>query len=105
MRVLTSHVWFGAIAIWLTLGVSSVAQSEPNCTCRYKGQSYALDTCVCLSTSEGPRMACCGLVLNNTSWNFTKKLCPVVEYSTPKPTQTYAAWHRAQRVEEIAVLR
>ncbi len=81
-----------AIFFIATLTAASFASGEPNCTCRYKGQSYALDSCVCLSTSDGPRMACCGMVLNNTSWKFTKQHCPVVERASPAPTQSFAVW-------------
>jgi hypothetical protein len=94
MCVLASMRWLAVFAFAAMFVIVGDAQSEPNCTCRYKGQSYALDTCVCLSTAEGPRMACCGLVLNNTSWNFTKKHCPVVENTPPRAKQSYAAWHQ-----------
>ena len=28
-------------------------------------------------TPSGPRMACCDRVLNNTSWTFTSRSCPM----------------------------
>lgn len=74
----------------ISLAIAAVAHSEPNCTCRYKGQSVALESCICLSTSAGPRLACCGMVLNNTSWKFTDRLCPVAERTAPN--QSFAAW-------------
>ena len=86
-----------AAALVATLGAAALAYGEPNCTCRYKGQSYALDTCVCLSTSDGPRMACCGLVLNNTSWKFTKNRCPVVDDTRSSPNQSFAARRETYR--------
>jgi hypothetical protein len=93
MRVFAVKYWVAAFA--LAASVATPALGDPNCTCRYKGQSYALDSCVCLSTPDGPRMACCGMVLNNTSWNFTKKHCPVVKRSTPG--MSLAAWHEEAR--------
>ncbi len=59
------------------LASPNVVMGDPNCTCRYAGQSYALDTCVCIVTPQGARMACCGMVVNNTSWKFTRNGCPV----------------------------
>jgi hypothetical protein len=81
---------------------ATVAHSEPNCTCRYKGQSFALESCICLSTSAGPRLACCGMVLNNTSWKFTDRLCPVAERTMPN--QSFAAW-RDKTQSSVKTLR
>jgi hypothetical protein len=84
---------------------SAVALAGPSCTCRFKGESYAIDSCVCLSTSEGPRLACCGFVLNNTSWNFTKKLCPVAEGSPSMTNQSLAAWSEKAPSDDILSVR
>lgn len=54
------------------------SQADIQCTCRYAGQSYALGTCLCISRpGTGPQYACCGMVLNNTSWTFREGGCPV----------------------------
>ncbi|MCW2309197.1 hypothetical protein [Rhodobium gokarnense] len=47
------------------------------CSCRYQGQSYQLGSTVCLKTPQGERMARCEMVLNNTSWHFLEKGCPL----------------------------
>ena len=47
------------------------------CSCRYDGQSFQLGTTVCLKTPQGVRMARCEMVLNNTSWHFLAKGCPL----------------------------
>ena len=47
-----------------------------NCFCRAQGRTFAIGETTCLSTSEGPRVAECGMVLNNTSWQFTARPCP-----------------------------
>jgi hypothetical protein len=60
-----------AILLW-----SGLALAGPDCTCRYRGVSYSVSSCVCIDTGEGPRLACCGTVLNNTSWSFTDQACP-----------------------------
>ena len=69
------------MAAILVLGVfvsaPSAVQGEPNCTCRYAGQTYAVASCVCIVTPNGARMACCGKVLNNTSWKFMSDICPI----------------------------
>ncbi|CUA84283.1 hypothetical protein Ga0061061_101328 [Chelatococcus sambhunathii] len=46
------------------------------CTCRAKGRDYELGEVVCLPTSAGPRLATCGMELNNTSWHVTSEPCP-----------------------------
>jgi hypothetical protein len=47
-----------------------------NCFCRAQGKTFAIGETACLRTSEGPRVAECGMVLNNTSWQFTARPCP-----------------------------
>jgi hypothetical protein len=47
-----------------------------NCYCLAQGKSFAVGETACLRTAEGPRIAECGMVLNNTSWQFTAKPCP-----------------------------
>lgn len=56
---------------------ASQAFADPDCTCRYSGQEVALNQCVCMITPDGMRRACCGLVLNNTSWTFFNDGCVV----------------------------
>ena len=46
------------------------------CTCRAQGTSFALGAVVCLKTPEGPRLARCERVLNNTSWTPLETPCP-----------------------------
>ena len=50
-------------------------QPKIDCTCRYKGQDYQQGDMLCLNSPEGPQLAQCGFVLNNTSWNFTGMSC------------------------------
>jgi len=64
--------------------VGSVA--EPRCSCRYAGQSYPVGTCICMKRPGGARQrTCCGMVLNNTSWEFTGKDCLTAEAEPAKP--------------------
>ena len=46
------------------------------CLCRAQGRMFSLGESACLRTAEGPRLAQCEMVLNNTSWRFTERSCP-----------------------------
>ena len=56
---------------------SSVTAAVADCTCRSQGRDYELGQTVCLPTAKGARMATCGMLLNNTSWQFTEMPCVV----------------------------
>jgi len=71
-----------AIVCFSSVGLAA----EPRCTCRYAGQSYPVGTCVCMKRPGGVRQqTCCGMVLNNTSWEFTGKDCPIAEAEPANP--------------------
>ena len=60
--------------------VALIAASDvsfADCTCRSQGRDYELGKSVCLQTPKGARLATCGMVLNNTSWQFTDTPCVV----------------------------
>lgn len=59
------------------LVVSSAALAGPNCTCRYAGADFGLGSCTCITISGKSKLACCGMVMNNTSWQFGEGSCPV----------------------------
>lgn len=63
----------------LAIAPPAVAASE--CRCRYKGASAAEGETVCLATADGPRLARCERVLNNTSWTFLDAACPTAKLS------------------------
>jgi hypothetical protein len=48
----------------------------PDCICRAQGRTFAVGQNACLQTPAGPRIAECGMVLNNTSWHVTDMPCP-----------------------------
>jgi hypothetical protein len=52
------------------------AQAHAECYCRAQGRIFAVGESTCLRTASGPRLAECGMVLNNTSWQFTERPCP-----------------------------
>jgi hypothetical protein len=56
---------------------SDPASADPNCVCRARGQEFQLGASICLPSPKGPRMATCGMVLNNTSWQFSDTPCVI----------------------------
>ncbi|TMJ06179.1 MAG: hypothetical protein E6G97_00495 [Alphaproteobacteria bacterium] len=63
----------------LSLIAASDASLAAECTCRSQGRDYELGTSVCLQTPKGARIATCGMVLNNTSWQFSDTPCVISE--------------------------
>jgi hypothetical protein len=64
----------------LTLALIAASDvSFADCTCRSQGRDYELGKSVCLQTPKGARIATCGMVLNNTSWQFSDTPCVVSE--------------------------
>lgn len=45
--------------------------------CRAQGRHYELGQTVCLTTPNGPRLATCRMVLNNSSWQVSQVPCSV----------------------------
>jgi hypothetical protein len=68
-----------ALIVTLIIGDAAVSFAFADCTCRSRGRDYDLGKSVCLSTPKGPRIATCGMVLNNTSWQFSETPCVVSE--------------------------
>jgi len=54
------------------------AHNPMDCYCRANGRMFAVGEKICLRTAQGPRLAECGMVLNNTSWGISEKPCPEV---------------------------
>lgn len=48
-----------------------------DCTCRFGGENFQLGDIVCLKGPDGPRLAQCDMMLNNTSWRPLSEGCPV----------------------------
>ena len=79
-----------ALVLALFAATPNAVRGQTNCTCRYAGQSFALSTCACIVMPNGVQRACCGMVLNNPSWNFTGDVCPVAGIPDRVPTQSAA---------------
>ena len=66
---------------------SAGSAAEPECRCRSPEQSYIVGACACLQRPGGAQeVACCGKVLNNPSWRFTGKGCPIAQTEPATPT-------------------
>jgi hypothetical protein len=66
--------------ILLALAIDALisgADADPNCICRARGKEFELGQSTCLPSPKGPRIATCGMVLNNTSWQFTDTPCVI----------------------------
>lgn len=60
----------------VSIADGSAALGGPDCTCRYFEVNYRLGETVCLRSPEGPRLARCSMVLNNTTWETLDRSCP-----------------------------
>jgi len=65
-----------ALLLVILIAASDAALAA-DCTCRSQGRDYELGKSVCLQSPKGPRIATCGMVLNNTSWQFSETPCVV----------------------------
>ena len=59
--------------------------ADPNCTCRGLGRNFDVGETACLETPKGPRIATCGMALNNTSWLFSDTPCVAAHRVPPIP--------------------
>lgn len=60
----------------VVVGGAVEAHDPADCRCRAQGRLFALGERACLPTGDGPRLAECGMVLNNTAWRVTARPCP-----------------------------
>ncbi len=75
----------GALVLALLAAAPLLAQEAlpPDCSCRYQGRDVALGQCRCLTIGSKSAQACCTMVLNNTSWQFTGEACPLARGDQP----------------------
>ena len=86
------------------VAMTSSAPAAPDCRCLYRGNLYQLGQCVCMRVGSTTRRACCGKVLNNTSWSFGGRSCDLV-LNEAKPHATPAPWSIAAHVVTPAISR
>jgi hypothetical protein len=77
-----------------TKSATTAAAPIVNCTCRYRGTDYHLGEAVCLNGPSGPRMATCGMVLNNTSWRMSETPCPSASLTPAPMPVSQISWKR-----------
>lgn len=67
-----------AALIFATLWTATFHYSPAaaDCTCRGPGVVAHHGQTICLHTPDGPRLARCDMVLNNSSWTFLPAPCP-----------------------------
>src|SRR5262245_14801757 len=63
------------------------APAAADCTCRAPGGDFEIGRVVCLATHKGPRLATCGMGLNNTACLISETACD--------PTDTVARANEA----------
>lgn len=86
----------GLLAVALGGALSAAQPATADCTCRYNGSSYEYGAVVCLRMPDGFRLARCGLVQNNTFWDFLEDACPQA-----KLTPSRARVERGQTASRI----
>ena len=57
------------------LAVLTSTSALADCTCRAQGRNFEQGQAVCLVTPNGLRVATCGMVLNNSAWEFSQTPC------------------------------
>lgn len=78
-RLLILSLSFAAFAAAVALPAAA------DCTCRAQGRNFELGQAVCLATPNGLRIATCGMVLNNSSWEVTQTPCTVSQRLPNRP--------------------
>ena len=66
-----------SVGLALTFLTISVSGSYADCTCRAQGRDIEQGQTICMATPKGFRLATCGMVLNNSSWNVSESPCIV----------------------------
>jgi len=69
-------------ALFVVGAIAQASSALADCTCRGRnGTAVALGGYACLTTADGPRLARCEMVLNNSSWQSTGESCPMALFS------------------------
>ncbi|MBY8915592.1 hypothetical protein KUG85_01385 [Nitratireductor sp. L1-7-SE] len=67
------HAGIAALAVALSLPVAGASAAE--CQCRANGSAFRQGETTCLALPDGPRLARCEMVLNNSSWKILDQAC------------------------------
>lgn len=79
-----------SLGIALTLLCVSPAAALADCTCRAQGRNVEMGETICLATHNGPRLATCEMVLNNSSWKISNTSCAISTRIDRKPARSHA---------------
>jgi hypothetical protein len=78
-------------AVVLVAALDALATSAAaDCTCRAQGRDFEQGQTACLMSPKGPRLATCGMVLNNSSWEFSDAPCKVSGVAPPRAPRSMA---------------
>ena len=72
-----------------------LSAAAADCTCRALGRDFQLGERACLTTPNGARLATCGMVLNNSSWQFSDAPCTVSAAQPPDQPRPVQVQHGA----------
>ncbi len=75
LRVMGMFRSFPVVALATTLCLPVAASAAPECQCRANGKTFAQGETACLAMPDGPRLARCEMVLNNSSWKVLDRPC------------------------------
>lgn len=83
--------WLLLIATIVAALAAATDIAAADCTCRALGRFFDLGQKTCLATPKGPRIATCGMVLNNVSWEFSREPCVAAQFNRRAPHARAAA--------------
>jgi hypothetical protein len=89
----TFRLWLLVVPL-LAAADGTLSAAAADCICRAQGREFELGQSACLQTPRGARIATCGMVLNNTSWQFSETAC-VVSDLPPRTAGTQPRLHAA----------
>lgn len=73
-----------ALPVFAFLSVLGASPASADCTCRALGREFQTGQTVCLKSPNGQaRLATCGMVLNNSSWQFSDTPCVSSQRAAP----------------------
>ncbi len=67
---------FTSALVVLFLACSAGQGLAHNCTCKFQGGDAKQGETRCIKTVEGPKLARCEMMLNNSSWTVLDENCP-----------------------------
>jgi hypothetical protein len=78
-----------ALALFLYSALVSSAWAD--CRCLYAGGEAEQGETACIKTADGPTLARCEMVLNNSSWTVLNTPCDVKQSTLPIPPNMISA--------------